>query len=111
MRDKRSARKLYTLLLEFSGTTSVSQVEALDPNEAFRLWTAKLEGTDAYGLSGHAARDLRAAIGRQDDHSIVSIDGLTGVWCTTSLVNQDLAILHVIETQVRAEISTSANQH
>ena len=99
MPDKISTSRLYTLLLEFSGTTSVSQVQAQSPEEAVRQWIAKLLEPKAYGLSKGPARSLKSALDRQDGDSLAALNGLTRVWCATALVKKELALLHIVETK------------
>ena len=100
MPDKISTNHLYTLLLEYSGTTSVSQVHAHSPEKALLQWTVQLLEPKAYGLSKLAARNLKAALDRQGGHSLASLDGLAKVWCTTTLVKEELALLHIVETKL-----------
>ena len=96
MPDKSSAKYRYTVFLEFCGTTSVSQNEARNPQEALRKWSVRLLEPDAYGLSKAAAKSLKTALDQQEGDSLVGIEGLSSVWCTTVLVKRDLAFLHVV---------------
>jgi hypothetical protein len=99
MPAKRNASHLYTVLLELSGTTSVSQVRAASTQMALSQWTGKLRESDAYGLSRDTARQLYNAISYLEGiHVPVPLDGLDNVWCVSALVGSELALINIVET-------------
>jgi hypothetical protein len=96
MPDKGNNNPLFTILMEFEGTTSASQVRASSVNEALRLWADRLCEPGCYGLSEAAAHRLRKAMGGEDGAE--GVNGLSNVWCTTAIAGESLAILHVVKT-------------
>lgn len=96
MHAKSNDRTLYTVLMEFVGTTSAAQIRAADAQEALTLWFAGLVEADHYGLSIKDANRLRESSGVSE--SPIPVQGLQNVWCTTVLSGDDLALFHVIRT-------------
>jgi hypothetical protein len=97
MPDKDNNNLLFTVLMEFEGTTSASQVKASSADDALRLWALRLSESGCYGLSGPAARQLQIALATD---GMEGIDGLANVWCTTATVGERLAILHIVKTEI-----------
>lgn len=82
--------------MEFSGTTSASQVMAANPIQALREWARKLCENDAYGLKEDQASNLLKVFDELEE--MVPIKGLVNVWCTTIKTERDLALFHLIQT-------------
>jgi hypothetical protein len=95
MPEKDNNSLLFTILMEFEGTTSASQVNAGSVDEALRLWADRLSEPGCYGLSGAAAHRLQIALGTD---GMEGVNGLSNVWCTTAVAGESLAILHVVKT-------------
>jgi hypothetical protein len=96
MHDKGNNRSLYTVILEFSGTTSAAQVRAQTPEAAINEWSKALKTDEAYGLTPSQASDLLTAFDTEE--GITAIRGLGNVWCKTLLPHEELALLHIIKT-------------
>jgi hypothetical protein len=94
----KETEHLFTIIMQFAGTTSAAQVLAGDANQALTLWVDALSSGSHYGLSASDAARLRDSITKDADTEPVGITGQTNVWCTTALSRKDLAILHIIET-------------
>jgi hypothetical protein len=102
---KRTKHRLFTVVMDFEGTTSVSQFVARSPREAMTRWAADLSKPDSYALTdGQRARLLR---GFEDGehyrdvgfHSPVRLLGLQNAWCSTvSCIRKGMALLNIIET-------------
>jgi hypothetical protein len=89
---------LFTVIMEFDGTTSVSQFAAQGITEALRLWIAGLSQSNAYGLSGSSARQLAMAFAEDRERCPTPIDGVENVWCSTALAEGQLALLNIVKT-------------
>jgi len=97
---------LYTVIMEFDGTTSVSQVVARDVRGALRLWLDRLREPGSYGLSRSALRRLQVAFTEECEMmngvTPVNIRGAINVWCTTAVVGRraprKLALLNIVKT-------------
>ncbi|HTC31918.1 MAG TPA: hypothetical protein VK724_01025 [Bryobacteraceae bacterium] len=88
---------LFTIILEFEGTNSVSQFSAAGPSAAYQKWLKGLENPNKYGLTpqqGRAVikalaanralhRQVNEALGR-NYRELVPLQGLTKVWCVTA---------------------------
>jgi uncharacterized protein YabE (DUF348 family) len=95
------ALSLYTVIMEFEGTTSVSQTTAGTVVEALKLWSGGLSESEHYGLApASASRLLEALVDSQDDEP-VQITGTTNVWCTSILVGKKSALLNIVKTSRR----------
>jgi len=101
------ARALFTVVMEFEGTTSISQVNARHPNDALMLWAAGLAASNAYGLSRSSARRLQSAIIEDANRAVsanigddpVKIDGVKNVWCKSVAVEpKGLALFNIVKT-------------
>ena len=75
MEPPNNTKSLFTVVMEFEGTTSVSQVRADGPAEAVRHWLERLGSGTAYGLTRDQARRLREGFSG-DDYDPVPLQGL-----------------------------------
>jgi hypothetical protein len=92
------ATSLYTVIMEFEGTTSVIQMTATSVVEALEVWSHGLRQSEHYGLAAASARRLYNRIQKQQDRKPVNIRGTANVWCTSVLVGQNLALLNIVKT-------------
>lgn len=79
MLDNSKDESVYTIIMEFAGTTSAAQIRAHSPTESFEKWTSGLLKERAYGVTTSEAERLRRAVATVE---IVRVDGLLNVWCT-----------------------------
>ena len=93
---KSNDRLLFTVIMEFAGTTSASQVLAADAKQASAVWANTLASGNNYGLSSADACRLRDSLVGHEDPT--EITGLTNTWCVTTVSKGDLALLHIIKT-------------
>ena len=103
---KTRQSRLFTVIMEFDGTTSVSQVVAQDVRGALRLWLDRLREPGACGLSRSAARSIQESFAEEDEtKNVGNIKGVVNVWCTTALVGRNasskLALLNIVKTNRR----------
>lgn len=90
---------LFTVILEFEGLNSVSQIDAADPDAAFRRWTEGLARPLGYGLDPKQAAALAKNIeGYKDRRKLTALEGMQNVWCTTELVGKTSALFNIIGT-------------
>jgi len=105
------APKLFTIVMEFEGTTSVAQLAAPSVEEAVRLWVGGLAKARSYGLNKVQRSRLITGFERIDTHLNLApapLRGLRNVWCTTiSADPTGLLLLNIIETKPGADRSTS----
>ena len=92
---------LYTVIMEFEGTTSVSQTTASTVVEALALWADGLRQPENYGLSSASAHRLFDCIREEKDVKPVGIRETVNVWCTTVLAGDSLALLNIVKTSRR----------
>jgi len=85
---------LYTIVCDFEGGTSVSQVHATDEREAVAQWAATLEAQRHLG----DASDEMARIAAECGEPPIRVDGLSDVWCWTASVGTSLALLNIIRS-------------
>lgn len=96
-----SQRKLFTVIMEFEGTTSVSQVRARSANEALKLWARKLQTPEVYALKKKQAAKLIKGFKQFDDfgyQDAVALTGLSNVWCTFVSGGRSSALLNIVAT-------------
>ncbi len=110
---------LFTVILEFEGTTSVSQFSAVDPEQAFQKWQERLDNPVEVGLRPDRARALAEALqeSRSEEEQsaqrhgrrcsvLVPLQETTNVWCVSELVGRKLALINIVGTvteQLRSE--------
>jgi hypothetical protein len=88
---------MYTFILDFQGGTYVGQADGT-LETALENWLSDLEFGD---LSGHDLGILRNSL--LEDRP-TPLDGLKNVWCSTGSIEDDLAIVHMIETTNSANV-------
>lgn len=88
----------FTVVMEFDGTTSVSQFVAKPAANALKLWLARLAEPNAFGLSRRSARLLQTAFVDDSSAELTTLKGVVGVWCTTALAGDKLALIHLVKT-------------
>ena len=87
--------RTYTFVLEFRGGTYVSQYRGRYPREALKRWSARerqrLVGAWQSGLTTEVFDEL-------GDQELTPLQGMTKVWCATSTIGDDFALLNVVTT-------------
>lgn len=89
---------LFTTILEFEGTTSVSQFAAPNVGDAYRSWFQGLKDPSRYGLNADQAERLASALSVEGLQPPTPLDSTENVWCTTVLVGEKLALLNFVAT-------------
>jgi len=96
---------LFTIILEFAGTNSVSQFSASGPNAAFQKWVQGLESPNNYALTSQQGRavtkSLTAKRELRDGHQLTQLRGLTNVWCVIAFAGRKprrCVLLNIIAT-------------
>ena len=95
---------LFTCIMDYEGGTYISQVKAVSVRAACMTWARKLDISQIEGLGAKGKLSLIDEMREESDH-IVSINGVSNVWCVTALVRNKLVIVNFIQT-APAESST-----
>ena len=86
-----SRHRLYTVICEFRGGAYISQVSAVDEQDAVLEWSERIaKEKPIHRASKHLAR--RALLEPASGGPPVRLDGLTGAWCMTSSIGKDLVL-------------------
>jgi len=88
--------RTFTIILEYSGGTYISQYRGRSPRKALQLW-AKLEPAKLSMLDGGITPELLA---RATDQPPTPLDGLVGVWSVTAADDSELALVTIVATAV-----------
>jgi len=86
---------LFTFICEYQGGTYVSQVLAIDHEKALAEWAALLRKEQPIeGASDHIAQAACDELNSQ----VVPLTGLTGVWCWSATVMDELALVNIVRS-------------
>ena len=96
---------LFTVILEFEGTTSVSQISARNVDGAYRNWFKGLSDQHRYGLDENQASRLAYALSLDDLRSPTPIAATKNVWCVSTQVDGHYALLNFVATVAAATSS------
>ncbi|MDX1302932.1 hypothetical protein [Photobacterium sp.] len=91
---------VYTLILEYNAATYMSQVEASDEKAALIEWAEELDVCTIDGFPLDGADQLLKNLEAQALSPVVK---LVNVWNLTFVVGHDLAILHLIKTELQID--------
>ena len=89
---------LFTIILEFEGTTSVSQFSARSVGAAYRQWHHGLKDPRRYGLEANQAERLASALLFDGFQRPTPLRSTKNVWCVSTHVNDSYALLNFIAT-------------
>ena len=92
-----SAMSIYTLILEYDGATYMTQVEATSESEALAEWTDEL---DVCAIDGFPLDEAEAVILNLKEQNPSPVSNLINVWNINFAVGHNLAILHLIKTEL-----------
>lgn len=88
---------IYTLILEYDGATYMTQTEAADETEALKEWSDEL---DVCAIDGFPLDDAEPVIKSLENQTPTPVSKLVNVWNVNFVVGHDLAILHLIKTEL-----------
>ncbi|MGF1717796.1 hypothetical protein L4D08_23325 [Photobacterium chitinilyticum] len=91
---------VYTLILEYDGATYMSQVEASNEKAALNSWSEEL---DVCSIDGFPLIDAEKVLIGLEDQAPTPVQKLTNVWNLTFAVGHDLAVLHLIKTELQID--------
>ena len=91
---------LFTIILEFEGTTSVSQFAGPSVDAAYRAWFEGLKDPGRYGLDPTQAERLAAALSFDGLQTPTRLASTANVWCTSTNVDENYALLNFVATLV-----------
>jgi hypothetical protein len=89
---------VFTIIIEFEGTTSVSQFSARNVGEAYQSWFQGLRDPYRFGLSADQGERLTSALMFEGLQPPTPLASTENVWCTTTLVGKNLALLNFVAT-------------
>jgi hypothetical protein len=96
---------IFTCIYTWNDSTHISQVEALAINEVLKIWLDRLPLSDVSTWHG----DFRQAEKHKDtlgkdifeyDEEPTAIEKTSSVWLASFIVNDKLADLHIIKTDI-----------
>ena len=100
MPESVDSKRLFTIVMEFEGTTSVTQFRADSVQDALRLWLNDLSQQGIFGLTD--VQRTRLAKGCSDfdlDLAPAPLHGRQSIWCSTiSAQGGGMALLNIVET-------------
>ena len=88
---------LFTIVLDYRVGTYVRQVRARSPVAVCRRRARELKAIDIHKLGESGKEDL---ITRLKLDTVIGVDGLTNVWCTSAIGRGQLALIHIVKTTV-----------
>src|SRR5215204_3168572 len=87
---------LYTFILEYAGGTYISQINASSPNSACVKWARSLEVSQVSGLDLKGKESL---VKQLEEEEPDPLDGLVNAWCASALVQDELALINLVQTE------------
>jgi len=93
---------LFTILVDYRGGTYVAQVQDRHARVALVQWSKHVKDSDlkAWGLT-------RDAVDRIAEEALISIEGLTNVWCvSTTTAGDHLLLLNIVGTLSKESLRT-----
>jgi hypothetical protein len=97
VKNPRATSPLFTVFLDWRGATYVLQLCAADVGDAVKQWSLRLADKGIEGLTSAGVQQLTSSL--QED-SPVPVRECVNVWCVSALVQDDLALIHVVATAV-----------
>lgn len=101
-------KELFTVILDFEGTNSVSQFTALTPDEALREWHRGLDRPVNYNLKPDRAHLLSEALRREWKECterpsetgtlVVALSEVKNVWCLWLALEDTSALINIVAT-------------
>jgi len=89
---------LYTFVLEFWGGTYISQFEGETAYYAALIWANNLKTKEIPHLRKKHKKLLLAEL---NQNSLVKLRGVNNVWCDSFLIGKHLALLNIVQTDVK----------
>lgn len=87
---------LYTAIIDYKGSTFVRQIKSVDLLKDGYVWKAASALEDVGIVRGVFLSLFNDFL--NENYDVVGVDGYVNVWCTSTLHNDDLALIHIIKT-------------
>ena len=87
---------LFTFVIDFRGGTYLSQNSAQNVSEASERFCEAIASDSAHPLHAQTRRSIAATLSEGSDW--VELAGLNSVWCTSCVISDELALIHMIKT-------------
>lgn len=91
---------IYTFIMDYAGGTYVSQVEALSPLEALKVWAMSLDAAGIFGLGALGKKQL-VKQATEETPAVAPLDQLINAWCWTAIARNNLALVNIVGTRKR----------
>ena len=91
---------LYTFILNYHGGTYVRQVRASSPSTAPRVWAKGLDHRDVLGLGPKSKKQLIEDMTNPEskDNGPTLVRGMKNTWCCTTILRNELVLIHFVQT-------------
>ncbi len=86
---------LFTMILEYRGTTAISQVRAPGAKTAVQKWTKAFDYGAVLGLGASGKKQLVEGFTREEP---IPVKNTSNVWCATASGDGGMALLNIIRT-------------
>ena len=89
---------LYTIIADYAGGTYAAQQRARSPRLALSKWAQAGGSAEHIHRGRQAGREVLQLALADPELALAPLEGLVGVWCTSTTVTGRLLLLNVIET-------------
>jgi hypothetical protein len=86
---------LFTFILDYAGGTYVSQITADNLDLA---WSNLPKAFDSSQIAGFDLESKYSLDERLREDGPVPLEGFQNIWCATALINNELALIHLVRT-------------
>lgn len=86
---------LFTLILEFESGTYISQRRAESPEQAFGEWCERMAADE---IASGVSVDVALSFSDWESKTLIPIENVTNVWCTSGSTDHSDALLNIIQT-------------
>lgn len=101
MRKASAKEHLFTVIMDFEGTTSASQLTAVDAADALEQWRSRLSSRDIYGLTDRQRKRLLVGFSEPElGLRPTPLTGLRNTWYASLIPGKgSAASLHIAATR------------
>ena len=92
----KGTEKLYTCFLDYDGGAYIAQVQAGSPKTSLKKWLDELPRSLSLILGLEECKRLIEAFDL--DTTINRVEGVQSVWCASTTVGKQLALVHLVLT-------------
>ena len=89
---------LFTMMLEYSGTSAISQLRAPSPKAASAKWAKEFNYAGTLGVGDETKSELMRDFTREIP---IPVKHTRNTWCSTGLGSGHMALLYIVQTSER----------